>query len=98
VRATALIVLLAALPCGAQDLPDPGRRLSPEEQKANPEQHPGPQKPPALDTRPSARPRDARACNNARLYYQMSCGAPGSYRSASRSCAEAYALYRENCP
>lgn len=83
--------MLASLPCAAQDLPDPGRRLSAEEQKADPD-HPArtqPQKPP--------RRADAQACRNARIYYQNSCAAPGSERSYSRECAEAYALYRQNC-
>ena len=92
-RAAALVALLAALPCFAQDLPDPGRRLTPEEQKADPE-HPAPKRP-AADSR---RKRDEQACKNARIYYQNSCGAPGSSRSYGRTCAEAYALYRESCP
>ena len=37
VRFIVLISLIAAAPCGAQDLPDPGRRLSKEEQNADPE-------------------------------------------------------------
>lgn len=77
-------------------MPDPGRRLSTEEQKADPEK----QKvaPPAGVPGAGKRPYDARACRNARIYYQVSCGAPDSQRSYGRSCAEAYALYRESCP
>ncbi len=63
---------------------------------ADPEKPPAQRPPP--DARHAAPPRDQRACNNARTYYQLSCGAPGSYRQYSRSCAEAYMLYRQNCP
>lgn len=80
----------------AQDLPDPGRRLSKEEQEAGPEKHAVPQKAPA-DARRAISAREAEACKNARIYYQLSCGAPGSLREYGRSCAEAFALYRESC-
>ena len=49
------------------------------------------------DTRRGDRPRDAQACEGARRYYQMMCRAPNSYQSRSMDCAEAYALYRQNC-
>jgi hypothetical protein len=93
-RVAVLATLLLASQAIAQDLPDPGRRLSEEEQKAGPEKpKPGP---------PVARPRrterEEQACKSARIYYQLSCGAPGSYRSFGRSCAEADALYRQSCP
>jgi hypothetical protein len=81
----------------AQDLPDPGRRLSEEEQKADPEKHAASPHSRATDPA-SPRARDAQACKNARVYYQMSCGSIDSNRSFSRSCAEAYALYRQSCP
>lgn len=87
------LILLAALPCFAQDLPDPGRRLTPEEQKADPERpatRPSP-------TSPKRSERDERACKNARIYYQLSCGAPNSRREYSRDCAEANVLYTQSC-
>jgi hypothetical protein len=92
-----LVTLLAAAPCGAQDLPDPGRRLSQEEQNSDPD------KPRAADKasangRGGQRPRDAQACENARRYYQMVCQAPESRASRSMQCNEAYAIYRQNCP
>ena len=37
VRLALLIAFLLAAPCGAQELPDPGRRLSKEEQNADPD-------------------------------------------------------------
>jgi hypothetical protein len=94
-RLVFFLVLLAAAPCGAQDLPDPGRRLSKEEQEADPE------KPRSAVKAPDSHPerlRDARACERARLHHQLFCGAPGSARSRSMDCAEAYAFYRQSCP
>ena len=93
-RPLLLATLLSVLPCSAQDLPDPGRRLSDEEQKADPERR----KVPAPPTPPRRSERDVQACRNARIYYQSACGAPGSERSYSSTCAEAYALYRQSCP
>src|ERR1043166_4561276 len=58
VRALLLLILLAAAPGGAQDLPDPGRRLSKEEQEADPDKPRPAAKAP--DARPS-RAHDARA-------------------------------------
>ena len=94
VRALLLLVLLSTMPCGAQDLPDPGRRLSKEEQEADPAK-PRASKAPDAHTE---RARDARACERARVSYQLWCGAPNSARSRSMDCAEAYAVYRQNCP
>jgi hypothetical protein len=98
-RLALLLFFLSALPCGAQDLPDPGRRLSAEEQNADPEKPRQADKKRATDPWHSAeRPHDARACEGARRYYQMACRAPNSPASRSMECAEAYALYRQNCP
>ena len=89
-----LAAFAAAFAAAAQDLPDPGRRLSPEEQKADPEKRSAP----ARQLPRSEPARDPKACRNARIYYQAACGAPGSERSYGKDCAEAYALYRESCP
>ena len=75
------------LSASAQDLPDPGRRLSKEEIEGKPRATPP----------PKPGPRDPQACERARTYYQVVCGAPESRRSHSRDCAEAYALYRQSC-
>jgi hypothetical protein len=96
-RLLMLVALLAAIPCGAQDLPDPGRRLSKEEQDADPDKPKAAEKARSPDTRRGDRPRDAQACEGARRYYQMACRAPSSPQSRSMDCAEAYALYRQNC-
>ena len=96
VRVAMLIACLLAAPCGAQDLPDPGRRLSKEEQNADPDKPRAADKAP-VDARRGDRPRDAQACEGARRYYQMTCRAPNSRQSSGMECAEAYALYRQAC-
>ena len=96
VRFAVLAVLIIAAPCGAQDLPDPGRRLSKEEQNADPEKRSAQRRPSPFDA-PVRRPSDARACEGARLNYQLICRAPNSLQSRSMECAEAYALYRQSC-
>jgi hypothetical protein len=98
VRLALLTVLLAAIPCAAQDLPDPGRRLSPEEQNADPEKRSVVEKATAREPRYGGRAKNPQACENTRLHYQLSCGAPHSRRSYGQGCAEAYALYRQSCP
>jgi hypothetical protein len=97
-RLALLLAILAAAPCGAQDLPDPGRRLSTEEQNADPDKPRPTDKTHAAQARPGERTHDARACEGARRYYQIVCRAPDSRQSRSMECAEAYALYRQSCP
>ena len=94
-RLAFFLLLLAAAPLCAQDLPDPGRRLTKEELEADPEK-PRSAKPPATAAR-GERPRDAQACERARRSYQVFCGVPNTYRSRSMECAEAYAFYRQSC-
>jgi len=72
----------------AQELPDPGRRLSKEELE-------GHRAPAKAEKRQG--PRDPHACERSRQYYQMACGAMDSRRSRSQECAEAYALWRQSC-
>jgi hypothetical protein len=96
-RRAFFLVLLATAPCLAQDLPDPGRRLSPEEQNADPEKRSA-EKPHTAEPRYGGRAKDAKACENARIHYQLSCGRAGSPREYGRGCAEAYAIYRQSCP
>lgn len=92
-RRAVFIALLFVLPCGAQDLPDPGRRLSQEEQNAGPDKL-TPRKP---EAHPANSRRNSKACENARIHYQLSCGTPQFPRPNSMQCAEAYALYRQSC-
>lgn len=96
-RLVLLVAVLAAAPCVAQDLPDPGRRLSPEEQAADPEKRSTVEKAGAHQPRYGGPAKNPQACENARLHYQLSCGGPSSRRSYGQACAEAYALYRQAC-
>jgi len=89
-------LLLASTVCAAQDLPDPGRRLSPEEQSADPDK-PRPTTKDTSATAPLPSKRNSAACERSRTYYQLACRAPNSYHSRSMECAEAYALYRQSC-
>jgi hypothetical protein len=86
---TVTLFLLVSMPVLAQHLPDPGRRLSKEELEGR-----APRK---EEEKPRASPRDANACERARQYYTITCGALDSRRSHSQSCGEAYALYRQSC-
>ena len=49
------------------------------------------------DEKPRTGPRDPNACERARTYYTISCGAQLSRREFSQGCSEAYALYRQAC-
>lgn len=95
-RLAAFLLVLATLPSAAQDLPDPGRRLTPEEQNADPDKP----RPAATDnhaTAPLPSKRNSAACERSRTYYQLACRGPNSPQSRSMECAEAYALYRQSC-
>jgi len=72
----------------AQDLPDPGRRLTKEEMEGRPA---------PKQEKPRSGPRDPQACERARTYYTMTCGAQGSRRDYSKSCSEAHELWRQAC-
>lgn len=87
------IFLLLMIPALAQDLPDPGRRLSKEELSADPDKP----LPTQRQEKQRSGPRDPNACERARQYYTITCGALDSRRSHSQSCGEAYALYRQSC-
>ena len=96
-RHVLLVVSLAAAPCIAQDLPDPGRRVDKPEQKSEEPRRTVPQGSGPFD--PIAPPkRNDRACEGARQNYQMSCRTAISPMANSQACAEAYAIYRQACP
>jgi hypothetical protein len=79
------IALLLAAPCLAQDVADPGRRLSEEEIKRLDAQTQGaPRREPVPNLKPSIRARDPVACDHARTNYQIWCGAPASRKSCRR--------------
>jgi hypothetical protein len=92
--------LLAALPCAAQQAPDPGRRLSPEEMKrleAEGERGPYVQEPQQPDLKPRPVPKDPQVCDRARTNYMLMCGARDSPRSRTRECIEANDIYVRAC-
>jgi len=91
-------LLFVAAPCLAQEVADPGRRLSPEEiRRLDAGTQPTPQSQPFPNLKPANRPRDPVACDRARTNYQLSCGAPASRQSYSTRCAEANDLYLKAC-
>ena len=47
--------------------------------------------------KPSTRVRDAKLCENTRVYYQSTCGSTFVPRTRNPRCAEADALLRQNC-
>jgi hypothetical protein len=84
----------------AQDLPDPGRRLSKTEQEMDPEKLLLEQQRKAAarsDVFRTERYRDPEICERARLNKQISCGAPHSHQSRSMQCTAAHAYLDENC-
>jgi hypothetical protein len=91
VTVTIFLVLFAGA-LGAQELPDPGRRLSKEELEADPDK-----RPPQKAAKPRSGPRDPQACERSRQYYLITCGARDSRRSHSQDCGEAYALWHQSC-
>jgi len=97
VRYALLVVFLASTPCGAEELPDPGRRVDKPELNTELPKRPVPQGSGPFD--PIAPPKhNDRACEGARQNYQMSCRAAISPAANSQACAEAYAIYRQVCP
>ena len=83
------LFLMMVVPALAQDLPDPGRRLTQEEIEGRGV--------PKAEEKLRTGPRDPHACERARQYYTMTCGAQLSRKEFSHGCSEAYALYRQAC-
>lgn len=48
-------------------------------------------------SRPVEKKRDAKACENARVNYQVSCGSPVAPKYRSPNCREAEIFLRQNC-
>jgi hypothetical protein len=97
-RVALVAALVVALPCAAQDVADPGRRLTPEEIRKLDSQTEGPaEKPVVPQKQPSNTPKNRAACDQARTNYMLMCGAPNSNRSYSRGCAEARDIQMRAC-
>jgi hypothetical protein len=84
-------------PVLAQDLPDPARRVLEEDRRAEQLKRSEAEEKRSWLSSPPERKRDARACEGSRVEVQMYCGAPHSAKSRSMRCAEADALYKQNC-
>ena len=82
---------------GLPDLPDPGRRVLEDERRAEQLKRSEAEEKPSYLAAPPERARDPRACEASRQEVQMYCGGPYSAKSRSMRCAEAQALYNQNC-
>ena len=92
-----IVAFIAVGPVFGEELSDSHKRLLEEDRRASQRKiSAGGNK--AMDrSSPVERPRDARACENARIYYQTACGAPYSARSRSVRCMEAEVFYQRSC-
>ena len=94
---TPILLLVLALPCAAQDLPDPGRRLSKQEQDEDPDKRLLRQASPQRSDVFRERKRDPELCERARLNKQVSCGLPHSHKSRSPQCTQAHLFLEQSC-
>ena len=78
----------------AQDLRE--RALETERQLLEAERREREKQRPDL-SRPIEKKRDAKACENARVNYQVSCGSPAAPKYRSSMCREAEIFIRQNC-
>lgn len=93
VRILYLLVTLAA-PAPAQDLRE--RSLEAEKRALEDERAEREKTRPEL-SRPAEKKRDAKACENARVNYQVTCGSRVAPKYRSPSCREAEIFLRQNC-
>jgi hypothetical protein len=95
-RRVLLALVLLASASGAQDL-DAQKRTLDEERRANQLRRSASEEARSDLARPAERVRDPKVCEDARVYYQLACGAPYSARSRSMRCTEAELAYRQSC-
>lgn len=95
-RRAAVTVLLCMLPVAllAQDLRE--RSLESEKRLMELERQEREKQRPEL-SRPVEQKRDAKACENARVNYQVSCGTPVAPKYRSPACRDAEIFIRQNC-
>jgi hypothetical protein len=94
----ATVILIVSLPAFAQNLADPGRRVPENELQLDPPKRDATEEARSYAVKPPPpRAVDPRACESARVNWELACGAPYSYKSRSQLCAEAYAIYRGSC-
>jgi len=94
VRAGALLLTLFSTAVLAQDLRE--RSLEAEKRILEEERREREKQRPEL-SRPVEKKRDPKACENARISYQVSCGSPVAPKYRSPACREAEIFIRQNC-
>jgi hypothetical protein len=94
VNAGALLLALLSAAVSAQDLRE--RSLEAEKRMLEEERREREKQRPEL-SRPVEKKRDAKACENARINYQVSCGSPVAPKYRSPACREAEIFIRQNC-
>ena len=101
-RAGALLLALCSSTLGAQDLRD--RALEQERRALERERHQQEKERSVVEeqerrelSRPVEKKRDPKACENARINYQVSCGTPTAPKYRSPMCRDAEIFLRQNC-
>lgn len=89
-----ILYLLVTLAAPAQDLRE--RSLEAEKRALEEERAEREKQRPEL-SRPAEKKRDAKACENARVNYQVTCGSRVAPKYRSPSCREADIFLRQNC-
>jgi hypothetical protein len=90
----AILLWLSVATAQAQDLRD--RSLEAEKRMLEAERLEREKQRPEL-SRPVEKKRDAKACENARVNYQVSCGSSVAPKYRSPACREAELFVRQNC-
>jgi hypothetical protein len=94
VKAAALIAAMLVTGANAQDLRE--RSLEMEKHRLEGEQREREKQRPEL-SRPVEKKRDAKACENARVHYQTSCGISIAPKYRSPACRDAEVYIRQVC-
>lgn len=100
-KLAALLLSFLSTALGAQDLreralEEEGRALETKRQQQAKERSVIEQQRRDLAS-PVEKKRDARACENARVNYQVSCGSPTAPKYRSPMCRDAEIFFRQNC-
>ena len=101
-RSGALILAFVSSALGAQDLRERAleqerRALERERQQQEKERSKAEEQRPELASPSAPRKRDERACENARISYQTTCGSPTAPKYRNPGCRDAEIFLRENC-
>ena len=93
-RVVAFVLALCPSALFAQDLRE--RSLEAEQRMLEQERRERQEQRPNISPQPEKR-RDEKACENARVNYQVTCGHPVAPKYRSPSCREADIFIRQNC-